>query len=381
MGVRGLCARLTRRRAGDDVASHIGNVPLQVALTELIESVAGVHAPAVSHETPASALAATVVATCADNGSGDTQPPPCPRMSSPPPFPALSCHFVDADAERMAAGSFQDAAAACAPHARVTFNSREAQVYETDLFAGKALILLRPAARKDDIYYAERVFDGRSRCVEFQIQGRFKRAPRGDVYLGGEVSSRVQLGMARTQLTGSPISPRYQQAAHELAQESRRRNTHEGVRCPISAPLGLYPRRSSTMNNIIHAPHCQTRRMQVTTGVARLILQFAAKLNPPGMHYSFGDKDSRVLPHIVVPFSRAADRLIVTQDGEAPPELGMPLEVRAIPLSFDAHSHQPPSYRSHLHVIGNTHTTARHHSRFAHALRQAPTPIRHSQGG
>ena len=180
--MRGLRARLTRKR-DDSVASHVcnGHTTLQVAPTQCV---AGVEAPTVLHDT-------SVVANCKDNSSFSTQPPP---------FPTLSCHFVNADAERMVTGSFQAAAAACVPHASVKFNSREPQIYETDLFAGKALILLRPATRSDDIYYAERVFDGRSRCVEFQVQGRFKRAPRGTVYLGGEVSNRVQLGMARTQL-------------------------------------------------------------------------------------------------------------------------------------------------------------------------------------
>ena len=108
----------------------------------------------------------------------------------------------------MAAGGFRAAAAACAPQSRVTFNSREAQVYETDLFAGKVLILLRPAAREEDVHYSERGFDGRSRCLEFQVQGRFKRAPRGAVYIGGEVSSRMQLGLALAQLAGVPVTPR-----------------------------------------------------------------------------------------------------------------------------------------------------------------------------
>ena len=130
-------------------------------------------------------------------------------LSSPPQVPTLSCHFVDVVAERVAAGVFREAAAACAPHAHVTFNSREAQFYETDLFVGKALILLRPAAREDDVHYAERLFDGRSRCLEFQVQGRFKRAPRGAVYIGGEVSSRMQLGLVRVQLTRSQLAPRY----------------------------------------------------------------------------------------------------------------------------------------------------------------------------
>jgi len=129
--------------------------------------------------------------------TGAEQPKTPPLSAQPPSFPTLSCHIVDADAERVATGSFLVAAAACTPHTHVTFNSREAQVFETELFKGKALILLRPAVREEDVHYAERVFDGRSRCLEFQVQGRFKRAPRSTIFIGGEVSNRMQLGLVR----------------------------------------------------------------------------------------------------------------------------------------------------------------------------------------
>ena len=42
-------------------------------------------------------------------------------------------------------------------------------------------------------------------------------------------------------------------------------------------------------------------------GLSKLILQLLVKFNPPGMHYSFGDREGRMLPHIVLPLWRAVD--------------------------------------------------------------------------
>jgi len=39
-----------------------------------------------------------------------------------------------------------------------------------------------------------------------------------------------------------------------------------------------------------------------------------------GLHYAFGDKEAKVLPHIVFPLYRAVDRLITTMAGDTPPE-------------------------------------------------------------
>ena len=37
-------------------------------------------------------------------------------------------------------------------------------------------------------------FEGRKRNFEVQVQGKFKRQPRGEVYVGAEVSEKMELG-------------------------------------------------------------------------------------------------------------------------------------------------------------------------------------------
>jgi hypothetical protein len=123
---------------------------------------------------------------------------PCAEPSAPPPpppFPTLECSFVDADAERLIDGSFTSAMTACPPHAPLTLNSRSPLPFETELFSGTALMLLRPPSPEADPFYSPRLFEGRSRCLEVQVQGRFKRVPKGTVYIGGEVTERMQLGL------------------------------------------------------------------------------------------------------------------------------------------------------------------------------------------
>ena len=62
-----------------------------------------------------------------------------------------------------------------AARAPLTINARSAESFETELFVGRCLLLLRPARREEDVFYSERLFDGRSRGLEMQVQGRFKR--------------------------------------------------------------------------------------------------------------------------------------------------------------------------------------------------------------
>jgi len=107
---------------------------------------------------------------------------------------------------------------------------------------------------------------------------------------------------------------------------------------------------NQTVRQYSHTRRPDSHRLahnQVTRALAKFILHFMAKFYPPGLHYSFGDKEARVLPHIVLPLSRAVDRLIVTPNDDAPPELGLPLEVRR-----DTHltSLQPPLRHMHLQM-------------------------------
>ena len=56
-------------------------------------------------------------------------------------------------------------------------------------------------------------------------------------------------------------------------------------------------------------------------GLARVLLNFT-RTKIPGLCYSFGDKSNTKLPHITMPLWRSADQMVVTPDGQNPPELG-----------------------------------------------------------
>ncbi|CAM9718186.1 unnamed protein product, partial [Scytosiphon promiscuus] len=63
----------------------------------------------------------------------------------------------------------------------------------------------------------------------------------------------------------------------------------------------------------------------LTRGLCRLLLSFGKKLNRR-LHYSFGDKDNKELPHIAFPLVTSVDSLVCTPDGAEVPVLGRPFE-------------------------------------------------------
>lgn len=71
-------------------------------------------------------------------------------------------------------------------------NSREPVAFETELFKGYVYFLVR--TRPEDSHWS-RLFCGRRRMFWIQVQGQFKRAPRGTVYLGGELPSQISPGI------------------------------------------------------------------------------------------------------------------------------------------------------------------------------------------
>jgi hypothetical protein len=82
-------------------------------------------------------------------------------------------------------------------------NSREAVLVETDLFVGRMLMIVRPIdPEQDDPYWNEKIFSKRKRRVVFQLQGKFKRAPTGTVYAGGEISHQMRLGLVAKGICG-----------------------------------------------------------------------------------------------------------------------------------------------------------------------------------
>lgn len=71
-------------------------------------------------------------------------------------------------------------------------NSREPIAFETELFKGHVYFLVR--TRPEDPHWS-RLFSGRRRMFWIQVQGQFKRAPRGIVYLGGELPAQISPGI------------------------------------------------------------------------------------------------------------------------------------------------------------------------------------------
>ena len=80
-------------------------------------------------------------------------------------------------------------------------NSTEAQEFETDLFKGKILILIKPPKPEDDPYWTEKLFSKKQRRIVVQCQGKFKKKPQGQVYLGGE-TYQLKLGLLTRGITG-----------------------------------------------------------------------------------------------------------------------------------------------------------------------------------
>jgi hypothetical protein len=81
-------------------------------------------------------------------------------------------------------------------------NSQDAVPVETDLFKGRMLMLAKPVHPEDDPYWHERLFSKRKRRFVFQLQGKFKRAPQGTLYAGGEISNQMHLGLVAKGICG-----------------------------------------------------------------------------------------------------------------------------------------------------------------------------------
>ena len=75
-------------------------------------------------------------------------------------------------------------------------NSRAGVPFETDLFQGHVLVLLRPEKpEQQDPYWNEKIWKHKQRRIIVQVQGKFKKKPKGILYAGGEVSDPMKLGL------------------------------------------------------------------------------------------------------------------------------------------------------------------------------------------
>ncbi|ETM34111.1 hypothetical protein L914_18729 [Phytophthora nicotianae] len=142
-----------------------------------------------------------------------------------------------------------------APREYMEMNSRTPIPFETELFMGHALFLVR--TQPEDPHYAA-LFAGKRRMFWIQVQGRFKQAPKGPVYLGGELPARIAPGVF--------------------------------TRSVALVIMGLI------------------RRL-----VGRVSFSFGS---------STDSEDSDELPAVAFPLYQSADQFVETQEGQTPPVLG-----------------------------------------------------------
>ena len=81
-------------------------------------------------------------------------------------------------------------------------NSREPVQFETEFFKGCAVLALRTTP-KDQVY--DTFFKGTYTLV-IQVQGKFKRQPKGEVYCGSESQDKMELGMITRTISKSVCS-------------------------------------------------------------------------------------------------------------------------------------------------------------------------------
>jgi hypothetical protein len=76
-------------------------------------------------------------------------------------------------------------------------NSSSSFPIENDLFVGNIKLVLRPLTPEDDPHFKDRVLDAQKTTFEIQIQGKFKRIPRGKMYMGGQITEPSLGGMTK----------------------------------------------------------------------------------------------------------------------------------------------------------------------------------------
>ena len=77
--------------------------------------------------------------------------------------------------------------------------------FETDLFVGHFLLILRPIDPTTDPYWNERIFSSKKRTFICQLQGKLKYVPKDQVYAGFEVTNPMSLGLIAKGLCGAML--------------------------------------------------------------------------------------------------------------------------------------------------------------------------------
>lgn len=75
----------------------------------------------------------------------------------------------------------------------ITPNATDPIPFSNDIFEGKMLLMVRSSLPMDE-KFSQR-FDIDKNMFELQVQGRFKRIPSGYMYLGGEITKKMELGL------------------------------------------------------------------------------------------------------------------------------------------------------------------------------------------
>lgn len=83
-------------------------------------------------------------------------------------------------------------------------NALREQKFESEFIEGKLLFLIRLKDSQgkdlDDYPYYEEVFKGKKRSLNMEFQLTFKKKPRGDIFLGGELTRNMKLGLVSKNL-------------------------------------------------------------------------------------------------------------------------------------------------------------------------------------
>eukprot|EP01038_Epipyxis_sp_PR26KG_P007270 gene7270-9909_t len=81
-------------------------------------------------------------------------------------------------------------------------NSKTATPFETPVFKGVAMILIRTDPIEKHL---ECFFVGKRRQFEVQVQGKFKREPYGELYVGAEATNKMELGIVTRAISKSAM--------------------------------------------------------------------------------------------------------------------------------------------------------------------------------
>jgi hypothetical protein len=63
-------------------------------------------------------------------------------------------------------------------------------VHIQSIKSNQALLAIRVPGESLEKHQFRDIFEGKQRTIELQVQGTFKRPPRGEIFVGGEITVR-----------------------------------------------------------------------------------------------------------------------------------------------------------------------------------------------